>query len=238
MSEQTKIIGYVRVSSAAQVIDNESLPRQIEQIRSYCQLKGLPEPEIIKDEGVSGFKANRPGFQQVVKLCKAKQVKVLITYDLSRLSRSVRTTLEFIDDVITRHDVELVCLKQSIDTGTASGKAFLAISSVFAQLYRDEISERMTNAWKYKRLKNEKCSGTVPYGYTVVGKQLIPNEQEQSIVRLILALKNQGNTYYEIARHLDGQGIRTKTGKDTWNHRIVCNIVRRESAKQQPDKAA
>lgn len=237
MSKQIKIIGYVRVSSAAQVIDNESLPRQIEQIRSYCQLKGLPEPEIIKDEGISGFKANRPGFQQVVKLCKAKQVKVLIAYDLSRLSRSVRTTLEFIDDVITKHGVELVCLKQSIDTGTASGKAFLAISSVFAQLYRDEISERMKNAWKYKRQKNEKCSGTVPYGYSVVGKQLVPNEYEQSIIRLILELRSQGRTFYEIAKHLDGQCVKTKTGKDTWNHRIICNIVRRES-KQQSDKAA
>jgi len=229
MSKQNKIIGYVRVSSMAQVVDNESLPRQIEQIKNYCRLKELAEPEIIADEGVSGFKSNRPGFQKIVTLCKSKQVKVLIAYDLSRLSRSVRATLEFIDEAITKNDVELVCLKQSIDTSTASGKAFLAISSVFAQLYRDEISEKMKNAWKYKRQHNEKCSGYLPYGYDVHGKQLVLNAQEQAVIQLILSLKDSGRTYYQIAKALEEQDIKSKTGKSHWNTNTIANIVQRHS---------
>ena len=95
-TETKKVIGYIRVSSQQQVEDKESLERQAEKIRAYCALKGIIGLEIISDEGISGYKTStRKGYQTLLKLCKAGQVKTLIVYDLSRLSRSLKETLTF-----------------------------------------------------------------------------------------------------------------------------------------------
>lgn len=68
-------------------------------IRRYCEDRGIQNLQIIKDEGLSGFKNNRPGFQLLKQLCRTGEVSTVIVYDLSRLSRSVRDTLAFIEDV-------------------------------------------------------------------------------------------------------------------------------------------
>jgi site-specific DNA recombinase len=223
------IIGYVRVSSAGQVQDGESLPRQIEKIQAYCQLKSLPAPEIIADEGLSGFKASREGFQKLISLCRSGKVQTVIVYDLSRLSRKVRDTLEFIEDTIHKYGVEFVSLQNDIDTSTPTGKAFLAISAVFNQLYRDEISFKTKEALRHKQGKSEKTGGTVPFGFTLVdGFRLIPEQDETETVKQIHQLRAQGLTLREIAQELEQKGIKTKTGLKSWNPKVLKGVLEKQ----------
>ena len=156
-----RVIAYTRVSTLGQVQDGESLERQGARIRAYCEAKGLPEPELITDEGLSGFKSSREGYQKLVSLCKAREVSTVIVYDLSRLSRSVRDTLEFIEDVINKNGIEFVSLLNDIDTSTPTGKAFLGITAIFNQLYRDEIAYKTKEALRHKTSRKEKTGGTL-----------------------------------------------------------------------------
>lgn len=228
-AETQRVVGYLRVSSAGQVQDGESLERQEAQIRAYCDLKGLPEPEILSDEGVSGFKKSRPGFQQLVNLCKKKQVQTVVVYDLSRLSRSVRDTLEFIEDVIQKNGIEFVSLQNDINTQTATGKAFLAISAVFNQLYRDEIAFKTKEALKHKSEKGEKTGGTIPFGCSLVdGFRLQPHHGEVETIRYIHQLRKQGLSLRQIVSVLHQEGIKTKTGKTKWAPEVVRAILSRQ----------
>lgn len=228
-SQAMKIIGYIRASTPGQVQDGETLERQREQILCYCKLKGLPEPEIIADEGVSGFKSARDGFQRLIQLCKSGQAKTVIVYDLSRLSRSVRDTLEFIEDTIHLNGVEFVSLQNDIDTSTPTGKAFLTISAVFNQLYRDEISHKTTAAMQHKKSKQEKTGGTVPFGYSLVdGMKLVPEAGELQTVRFMHELRQQGCSLTEIVRELYSAGIKTKTGREVWSVQVVKDILERQ----------
>jgi site-specific DNA recombinase len=227
--EARKVYGYIRVSSAGQALDGESLERQQEQIRAYCSLKGHPQPEIIADEGVSGFKSEREGFQTLIKLCKTKQVGIVIVYDLSRLSRSVRGTLEFIEDVVHKNGIEFVSLQNDIDTTTPMGKAFLAISAVFNQLYRDEISYKTKEALKHKSSKGEKTGGTTPFGFSIVdGFKLQPQPDEIDTVRQIYSLRRQGLSLRQIARELEQLGVKTKTGLTSWNPKVLKGILEKQ----------
>lgn len=224
-----KVIGYVRVSSAGQVADGESLERQEEQIRAYCTLKGLPEPEMIRDEGISGFKTQREGFQQLLELCHKKQVAAVIVYDLSRLSRSVRDTLEFVEDTIHKHGIEFVSLQNDIDTTTPMGKAFLSITAVFNQLYRDEIAYKTKEALRHKTEKMEKTGGTVPFGYELIdGFRLQPKRGEFEAVKYIYRLRQEGLSLRAIAAELKEKGIRTKTGKTNWSAKVLKGILERQ----------
>lgn len=223
-----RVIAYTRVSTIGQAEDGESLERQAARIKAYCQAKGLPDPEIITDEGLSGFKSNRDGFQRLVHLCQTKQVQTVIVYDLSRLSRSVRDTLEFIEDTINKNGIEFVSLLNDLDTSTPTGKAFLGITAIFNQLYRDEIAYKTKEALTHKRAKNEKTGGLVPFGYEVVdGVRLQAKPEELETVKLIHSLRNDGLTLRAIVEVLQQRGITTKTGKTKWSPKVVRAILNR-----------
>jgi DNA invertase Pin-like site-specific DNA recombinase len=66
-----------------------------------------------------------------------------IVYDLSRLTRRVRDMVDFVEDVVERFRIKLVSIRESIDTSTPSGKAFINIAAVFSQMYRDEIARTL-----------------------------------------------------------------------------------------------
>jgi site-specific DNA recombinase len=223
-----KVVAYTRVSTLGQAEDGESLERQAARIRAYCEAKGLSEPEIICDEGLSGFKSNREGFQRLVALCESKQVKTVIVYDLSRLSRSVRDTLEFIEDTINKNGIEFISLLNDIDTSTPTGKAFLGITAIFNQLYRDEIAYKTKEALSHKRAKQEKTGGTVPFGFELVdGVKLVPQPGEYEVVKEMHQLRQQGYSLREIATLLTSKGVATKTGRKAWQHRVVKDILDR-----------
>ena len=223
-----KVVAYTRVSTLGQAEDGESLERQAARIRAYCEAKGLSEPELIADEGLSGFKSNREGFQRLVALCESKQVKTVIVYDLSRLSRSVRDTLEFIEDTINKNGIEFVSLLNDIDTSTPTGKAFLGITAIFNQLYRDEIAYKTKEALSHKRAKQEKTGGTVPFGFELVdGVKLLPKPEEFETLKLMHSLRKQGLTLREIVGVLTDKGIPTKTGRAGWQPKVVMRILDR-----------
>jgi site-specific DNA recombinase len=223
-----KVIAYTRVSTMGQVEDGESLERQAARIKAYCEAKGLPEPEIVSDEGQSGFKSSREGFQKLVALCESRQVKTVIVYDLSRLSRSVRDTLEFIEDTINKNGIEFVSLLNDIDTSTPTGKAFLGITAIFNQLYRDEIAYKTKEALSHKRAKQEKTGGTIPFGFELVGGvKLAPLPGEFETLKLMHTLRGEGHSLREIAAILTSKGVATKTGRGEWQHRVVKDILDR-----------
>lgn len=88
-------------------------------------------------------------------------------------------------------------------------------------------SFRHTRASRRKKLRKEP-KPTVRYGFEVQNNTLVPKESEQVVVREILALREQGVSYEEIAKRLDQQGHRSPRGRG-WNYVTVRNIWRRES---------
>lgn len=225
-----KVIGYLRVSTEGQVKDGESLPRQREQIEAYAKLHGLEtDLEFISDEGYSGFKSSRPGFQKLIGLCSKKQASMVIVYDLSRLSRSVLHTLQFVEETIAPNGIEFVSLQNSIDTSTPMGKAFLTISACFNQLYRDEVSFKTKLALAHKKQKGEKTGGVVPFGYRLVeGTYLVPDRAEIEVIRVMHRMRKAGLTLREIVEELQNRGFKTKTGKSRWSHKVVRTILEKQ----------
>lgn len=222
-----RVVGYIRVSSASQVEDGTSLARQREQIETYCKLKGYQDVQFLEDEGISGYKTTpRKGYTKLIELCKKHQVDVVIVYDLSRLSRKVRETLAFMEDVIGKNNISFVSLNNDIDTTTPTGKAFLTLTATFNQLYRDEIAYKTAEALSHKRKKAEKTGGTVPYGYEVIEGKLYPVEREQEAIRTMQGLKAQGYSLRAIAAALEDAGYQTKTGKKSWKAQVVSDVLR------------
>ena len=211
--------GYIRVSTQEQEKEGISLENQAEKIKAYAKLKDLGEIEIISDPGKSGKNLNRPGIQELKRLVEVGVVRAVIVYKLDRLSRKVTDTLELIE-LFKSKDAVFHSINETIDTKTAMGTFFLNITASLAQMERDLIAERTSDALEYKKQKGE-WLGTAPIGYQYdkKSKKLIENESEMKIIQKAKRLRRRGWSYENISKHIN-------IAKPTVYKLINCNMKR------------
>jgi len=122
------IYGYARVSTEDQSteIQEEALVRA--------------GADVVRAEKVSG--TSRTGRHELETLLQfLRNGDVLMVTRLDRLARSLRD-LSNIVETLTQRGCSLKCIEQPVDTGTASGRAFLGMLGVFAQFETEIRKER------------------------------------------------------------------------------------------------
>ena len=150
----------------------------------------------------------------------------MVTYSLSRISRSTRDTLE-IAEKLERSGADLVSLSENIDTTSAAGKMVFRILAVLAEFERDLVSERTKAALSHIRQQGRKTGGHVPFGYDSVKGKLVRNDKESKVVNLIAQLHQKGYSLRKICRELESRGLETKNGHTRWSTNVVAAVVRR-----------
>lgn len=120
-------IGYCRISHKTQ---NESR-----------QIKALEEQNVEKIflDKLSGKDKNRPQLQEMLSFIR--EGDVLIIESISRLARNTKDFLEIVND-LTDRGIEVVSLKENIDTSTPQGKFICTIFGALYELERDSIKQR------------------------------------------------------------------------------------------------
>jgi DNA invertase Pin-like site-specific DNA recombinase len=231
-------IGYARVSTDGQATDGVSLDAQQARIRAWCEANSVELVGLHVDAGLSGCRSdNRPGLQRAL-LAACKQRTALVVYSLSRLARSTKDAIP-ISEQLAKHGADLVSLSERIDTTTAAGKMVFRMLAVLAEFERDQIAERTKGALSHMRTQGKRISGRLPYGYDLApdGQNLLPNQQEQEGLRVMLALRKAGKGRRRIAAALSKQGIPTKTGT-AWSSQAVGAILKRDMKTQRVVVAA
>eukprot|EP00825_Cyclidium_porcatum_P041090 TRINITY_DN5323_c0_g1_i4.p2 TRINITY_DN5323_c0_g1~~TRINITY_DN5323_c0_g1_i4.p2 ORF type:complete len:197 (+),score=24.30 TRINITY_DN5323_c0_g1_i4:155-745(+) len=131
-------LGYARVST-----DVQNLDRQIDALNKY----GV---DILFNEKMSGTKRERPELNKLIERMSAGDTVVIES--LSRLGRSTKDLIELIE-LFNGKGINLVSLKESIDTSTSTGKLLFTLMSALAQFERDLISERTVEGLKAARAR-------------------------------------------------------------------------------------
>jgi len=220
-------IAYVRVSTEGQALEGVSLDAQRARVEAWCVANDFTLAAVYCDAGLSGKRAdNRPELQRALDhVCKAGGV--LVVYSLSRLARSTKDTLA-IADRLQAADADLVSLSEKIDTLSASGKMLFRLLAVLAEFERDLIAERTTTAMQHKKARGERV-GKIPFGYDLAanGVALVVNADEQAILADMAGQRGRGASYREIADDLTRRGVRTKEGKDAWQHTSIRRMLAR-----------
>ena len=193
--------------------DSISIESQID----FCkyELKG-GSCRVFKDKGYSGKNTDRPEFQKLLGEIRKGKVRRVIVYKLDRISRSI---LDFATmmELFQEYDVEFVSSTEKFDTSTPMGRAMLNICIVFAQLERETIQKRVTDAYYSRCLKGFHMSGQAPYGYqlepTVVEgirtKKMVADPIAADHVRLMFEMYAEPETSFgDITRYFEEQGIK------------------------------
>jgi site-specific DNA recombinase len=158
-----KIAIYARKSRMTD--KGDSIENQISLCKQYAAIHFQDAVFTeYKDEGYSGSNTNRPAFKELLQNFKKDHYDVLICYRLDRISRNV---LDFSStlDRLTKNNIAFVSIKENFDTTTPMGRAMLHISSVFAQLERETIAERIRDNMLELSKTGRWLGGTTPLGY-------------------------------------------------------------------------
>ena len=219
-----KVAVYIRVSTLSQLEEGYSIEEQKAKLESYCDIKDWHIYKVYTDGGFSGSTTERPALEQLIRDAERKKFDTVLVYKLDRLSRSQKDTLFLIEDVFIKNGIEFLSLQENFDTSTPFGKAMIGLLSVFAQLEREQIKERM-QLGKLGRAKAGKSMmwARTSYGYNYQKETgtLDINPAQSLVVK------------YIFERYLAGRSI-TKLRDDlnenypkeiSWNYRVIRGIL-------------
>lgn len=225
-----KMIAAVYSRKSVFTCKGDSIENQIQLCKDYAENylkdKDITEFIIYEDEGFSGGNTNRPGFKKLIEDAKTKKFQVLICYRLDRISRNVAdfsSTLE----ILQKNNIDFVSIKEQFDTSTPMGRAMVYISSVFAQLERETIAERVKDNMYELAKSGRWLGGQTPLGFdsekiTYLDSELkernvvklIPNEEELIRVKYIFDLYSKEKSIHKVLRECLSLNITGKNGGD------------------------
>ncbi len=206
-----QVVGYVRVSTSMQVEEGQSLDAQRAKIEAWANLNDYTLKAIHTDAGISGKSMrNRAGLSSALKDCEKGDA--LVVYSLSRLSRSIRDTLD-ISDKLAKVSADLVSLSEKIDTTSAAGKMVFRLLSVMAQFESDQISERVKLGMQHKKARGGRI-GMIPYGKRLDedGETLMDDPAEQEVINAVVEYRESGLALRTIVTRLEEHGFKSRAG--------------------------
>lgn len=227
-SENIRIAAYCRVSSDSA----DQLHSFAAQIRHYKDYERThPQYKLIDvyaDEGLSGVSMKkRDELQRLIRDCQKGKIDRVIVKSVSRLARNTEDMLKVIR-LLNDIGVSVYFEEQDIDTDKLNMEMLVTFPGMVAQQESVGISENMR--WSYKkRMESGEYNTTYPaFGYALVDNQLIINETEAVIVRLIFDLYLKGIGMQRIASTLNADGILSRNSSGKWYQSTIHYILKNE----------
>ena len=226
---------YMRVSTDEQV-NGYGLDVQRTRCEAMAIVKGWEVAAVYSDEGLSGTldATKRPGLAALLAAACSGEVQSVIVLSLDRLAR--RTLLVL--DLVARLDgcgVELVSVKESLDTSSPSGRFALTMFAAIAQLERDTIVARTTDGRNARGKIDGERGGAIPLGYVrerdATGKAagVVVVDSDAETVQVIFSQRAAGASLRVIAAYLNDNSIPARKGGQ-WYASAVKEVLSNENA--------
>jgi len=128
---------------------------------------------------------------------------------IDRAGRSVKDIIE-IDAMLRDAGVDIVFLREGIDTATPTGELFRNIMAAVAQFEGRLIYERMSKGKRRKAAEGGYTGGWLPYGYRLDNGRAVAVREEARVVDRIFRWRVKGKTLEWIASSLNADGAKTQ----------------------------
>ena len=174
-----------------------------------------------EDEGYTGANTDRPDYNRMIANVKDHLFDVVICYKIDRISRNVSDFSNFFS-LLSEYGVEFVSIKEQIDTSTPLGRAMMYICSVFAQMERETIAERVKDNMLELSKSGKWAGGRAPVGFkrerVTIGSKthtvLVNNPETIPYLNMITDTFLNGNyTLGGLETYFRKNGIKSPNGK-------------------------
>jgi site-specific DNA recombinase len=202
-----RVVLYARYSSQMQ--RESSIDDQVRLCRNYVErLEGVVKPELVlSDYATSGA--------SLLRLAESKQIDVIVTEDLSRISRDLSDSAHLFRR-LRYLGIQLIGVSDGIDTDAKHAKVTYTIKSLVSDLYLEDLRDKTLRGLEGRALAGYSTGG-LPYGYhsdpeldaygRVIGHRVQINEEQAAVVRRIFELYLAGHSLDTLARLLTGEHI-------------------------------
>ena len=230
-SKKKRVCAYIRVSSDKEAQLDSLENQEAYFIRKYAQETGCEFVGIYSDVGISGTSEKRPAFQEMLNACMCGEIDLIHTKSISRFARNTVTVLE-VSRQLKSLGIGIYFEEQDINTMSAEGELMLTVLASFAQEESYNISENQKWAIQKKFARGDVMINTNRFlGYDKdKDGNLIINEKEAEIVRMIFRMYLGGDGTFRIAKKLNELGIPTVTGKQ-WHETTIRGMLKNEKYK-------
>lgn len=215
--------------------ESASIEHQRELLTSYCLDHGFTIVGILQDDGYTGTNQNRPGFQELLRLCGEKKVDVVVTKDLSRLGRDYLGNGELIEKTFPKLRIRYIAVNDSVDSMNGIDE-MVGFKNMINECYSRDTSKKVHSGYMVQA-KNGKFTGCVaPFGYKKSpedNNKLIIDEETAPIIRKIFGWAYDGHGINYICRRLEEEKIPCPTW---WNReRGIRNHYTKQELKDPED---
>ena len=226
-----RVCAYCRVSTGS---DEQVLSLENQSLSYERLIKSNPHYSfagVYHDRAMTGSNENRPGFQQMLSDCRAGNIDLIITKSISRFARNTVTVLKYSRE-LRKIGVGIFFEEENINTLSKDGELMLSVLSSFAQEELRSISENQKWVLRKKYecgITDIKYQGMMGY-YKNADNELVINEEQAKIVRLIYSMYIDGMSMDEIAADLNSKDIPSyKNGR--WTSTSIGDIIKNEKYK-------
>lgn len=205
---------YIRVSTEDQT--EFSPAAQKKALLDYAKKNSIyiNEHHMYVDEGISGRKANkRPAFMRMIGEAKSKPkpFDVILVHKFDRFARNREDSVVYKSLLRKDCGIKVISITEHIEDDKFS-VILEAMLEAMAEYYSLNLAEEVKKGLFEKASRGENI-GKPPYGYDLVDKKLVVNEEEFNILKLIFDLyidKDYSKT--ALTSYLNENNLKTKYG--------------------------
>ena len=186
--------------------------------------------KIYADEGISGTSLqHRDAFVEMIKDCNDHKIDLIVTKSVSRFARNVLDCIGYVRKLKSLNPpIGVFFETENIYTLNPNSEMSLSFIATLAQEESHNKSEIMNSSIEM-RFKRGIFLTPVLLGYDQdENGNLIINEKEAAVVRLIFFLYLYGYSIQEIAGLLSKLGCVTKRGNKNWSVTSIQEILQNE----------
>jgi DNA invertase Pin-like site-specific DNA recombinase len=202
MENTKKAFGYIRVSSDGQV-EGSGLDRQRAAIQKYAAANGIQIVRWFSEEGVSGTLENRPALGEMMLALMSNGTRCVIVEKMDRIARDFWIQESVVRSILAKGFEFLSTAEPDLCSTDPNRKFIRQMLGCVAELDKNNVVMRLKAGRQRKRQQTGRCEGRKPFG---------AREGEQVVIDRIVALRSSGSNYEQIARQLNADGVKSRTG--------------------------
>ena len=225
---------YARVSSEKQA-EEGTIASQVAALQERIEADGyLVDPAYrFSDDGVSGTTLVRPALERLRDLAASGAIDRLYVLAPDRLARRFSHQMVLLEE-LQDAGVAVVFVNRPLGT-TPEDQLLLQMQGVIAEYEHAKLLERTRRGRRQAARRGcVSALARAPYGYRYIDKNSGDGaarfeviEEEAAVVRQIfLWVGREGCSLREVARRLQQQGVRTRTGRCRWDSGTIGAMLR------------
>ena len=221
-----RVAAYCRVSK-----DSDGLKHSFNAQVNYYKEKILRNPSwtfasIYADYGITGVTSSRPQFQKLIGDCEQGKIDLILCKSISRFARNTVDTLKTLRR-LKELNIAVYFERENINSLSADGELMITLLASYAQEESESISKNVRWAVQKKYEQGIAFCHTKVLGYDWEEGELVVNEAEAEVVRLIFEAFSSGTPLGQICRELNESGHRTSRGNQ-FDGEAVKRILRND----------